>query len=71
MNTSPTNTILAVGVELLGVGLLSLLAGASNEAGSIVVIFMLGLWLIFLITDSRVVAGFGNALANVANQAAK
>jgi hypothetical protein len=71
MATDPgsSDTILAVGIELLGVGLLTVLAGASDEAGNIVVIFMIGLWLIFMITDSGVIAGLGRGLANVASQA--
>jgi hypothetical protein len=62
-------TILAVGVELLGVGLLTVLAGASDEAGNVVLIFMIGLWLIWMISDAGVVTGIGNALQNVASQA--
>jgi hypothetical protein len=64
-----SSEILVVGVELLGVGLLTLLAGASNEAGKIVVIFMIGLWLIWAITDSGALARIGNVFSNVAAQA--
>jgi hypothetical protein len=66
---SSSSVILNVGVELLAVGLFTLLAGASDEAGNIVVIFMIGLWLIWMISDSSVVASIGRALNNVASQA--
>jgi len=64
-----TDILLLVGVELLGVGLLTVLAGASDEAGNVVVIFMLGLWLIWMVSDPSVIGGLGNALGNVAAQA--
>lgn len=66
---SSSDTLLMVGVEILGVGLLTLLAGASDEAGNIVVIFMIGLWLIWMISDSSVIAGLGRGLTNLSAQA--
>lgn len=66
---APGQTILIVAVELLGVALLTLLAGSSNDAGNIVVLLMLGFWLIYLISDSRTVQKLGGVLNNVANQA--
>lgn len=67
--SGPSATALTVGVELLGVGLLTVLAGASDEAGGIVVLFMIGLWLIWMISDASVLSKLGNALSNVAAQA--
>lgn len=64
-----SDEILVIGIELLGVGLLTLLAGASDEAGQIVVIFMIGLWLIWAITDSAALGRIGAVFTNVANQA--
>jgi hypothetical protein len=64
-----SDILLVVGVELLGVGLLTVLAGASDEAGNIVVIFMLGLWLVWMVSDPSIISGLGNALGNVAVQA--
>jgi hypothetical protein len=61
-----SEALMAVGIELLGVGLLALLAGASNDAGNIVVIFMVGLWLIFMITEPSVFTKMSNAVSNVA-----
>lgn len=67
--TGPSAAALSVGVELLGVGLLTILAGASEEAGSVVVLFMIGLWLIWMISDASVLSKLGNALSNVAAMA--
>jgi hypothetical protein len=67
--TGASGAILSIGVELLGVGLLTVLAGASDEAGSIVVLFVIGLWLIYMISDSAVFAKLGNGLSNVASMA--
>lgn len=55
--------ILTLGLELLSVGLLTLIAGASNDVGTIVVIFMVGLWLIYIITNAKVIAGLEAGLA--------
>jgi hypothetical protein len=63
------NVFLVVGVELLGVGLFTLLAGASDDAGNIVIIFMLGLWLIYLVTNPGVIAGLDRGLQNITQQA--
>lgn len=67
--TAAHPTLVVVAVELLAVGLFTLLAGISNDVGTIVVLFMVGLWLIFLITDSQTVAGIGSALTTIANGA--
>jgi hypothetical protein len=63
------NTFLIVGVELLGVGLLTLLAGASDDAGNIVIIFMVGLWLIYMVTNPGVISGLSSSLQDVTKQA--
>jgi hypothetical protein len=68
--SGPPAVILTVGIELLGVGLLTILAGASDEAGKIVILFMLGLWLIWMISDSAGIAKIGNVFNNVASMAA-
>jgi len=46
---SSGNTLLEVGVELLGVGLLTLVAGISDETGKIIVMIMAGFWMIYLV----------------------
>lgn len=61
-----SDTILSVAVELLAVGLFTLIAGASNQFGTVVVIFMLGLWLLYLLTDSQVVTNLVTSLTKVA-----
>ncbi len=64
-----SSSLLVLAVELLGVGLFTLLAGASDDVGHIVIIFMIGLWLIFMVTDSAVIAGLGRGLSTVAKGA--
>lgn len=51
-----TDAILGVAVEGLAVGLFTLVAGASDDAGTIVIIFMVGLWVIWLVTNSGTVS---------------
>jgi hypothetical protein len=62
-----SETILTLALEFLAVGLFTLLAGASDEAGEIMILFMVGLWLIYLVTDSAVVARISATLTRVAN----
>jgi hypothetical protein len=62
-----SETILTLALEFLAVGLFTLLAGANDQSGEIMILFMVGLWLIYLVTDSAVVAGIGATLTRVAN----
>jgi hypothetical protein len=64
------DTLMVVAIELLGVGLFTLVAGTSPDVGTLVVLFMVGLWLIYLISDAKTVAGIGSALQTIANGAA-
>jgi hypothetical protein len=66
--TGTSSTILVIGVEFLAVGLFALIAGISDDVGNLVVIFMIGLWLILMISDSKIFTGLGNALSNVVKQ---
>jgi hypothetical protein len=57
--------ILMLALELLAVGLFTLLAGASPEAGTIMVIVMVTFWFIFAITDSAVIGHLGSVLGTM------
>ena len=61
------NVFVAIAIELLAVGLFTLIAGISNEFGSVVVVFMVGLWLIYMLTTSQVLTKLGDAVAKIAN----
>lgn len=60
-----SQAILVFALELVAVGIFTVLAGISHDVGKIVIIFMVGLWLIYLVTNSGVVAGINNALTTV------
>jgi hypothetical protein len=53
---SPSNSILTVATEIVGVGLLALLAGANEDVGKLIVVFMVGLWAVFMVTNPAVIA---------------
>lgn len=55
--------LLTLGLELLAVGLFTLLAGAGNDMGTVMVVFMVGLWILFLTTHSAVIAGLEMGLS--------
>jgi hypothetical protein len=62
------NTVLVVGTELAAVGVFTLIAGASDDMGSVMVLIMIGLWLIYMVSDSKVITGISNAIGNIAQQ---
>lgn len=51
-----SNAILAVAIELIAVGTFTLIAGINKDFGKLMIVFMVGLWLIFLIQESTLVA---------------
>jgi hypothetical protein len=53
---SASNSILTVATEIVGVGLLALLAGSNEDVGKLVVVFMVGLWAVFMVTNPAVIA---------------
>jgi hypothetical protein len=64
-----SETILTLGLELSAVALFTIIAGFSDDAGTFMILWMVGLWLIYMVSDSAVIAGFSNAIANIASQA--
>lgn len=61
-----SEAIMTLGLEILAVGIFTVMAGISHDMGTIVIIFMVGFWLIYMITDSAVIAKIGAALTTVA-----
>lgn len=57
-----SQAIVTLALELLAVSLFTLLAGASDEVGTLVVLFMVGMWMIYLIENSKLIAGLEKAL---------
>ena len=57
-----SDVIVTIALEFLAVGLFTLIAGASNEMGTVMVIFMVGMWMIYMITESGTIAKLEKAL---------
>jgi hypothetical protein len=53
---SSSGTVLAVAVEVVGVSVLAIVAGASDAAGKMIVLFMVGLWLVFMVTNPGIIS---------------
>jgi hypothetical protein len=62
-----SSAILILGVEFAAVALFTFIAGASDDAGTIMVVFMIGLWLIYMVNDSKVIAGISNVIGNISS----
>lgn len=60
--TGSSEAIVQLALELLAVSLFTLMAGASKEMGSLMVLFMIGFWLIYLIQNAKVIAGLERML---------
>lgn len=52
--SNATHAFLQVGVELIGVGIVSFAAGTNDELGKVIVWIMLGLWAIWLMNNPSV-----------------
>lgn len=76
-HATAADSILQVGMEIIGVGIVAFAAGSNDEMGKIIVWIMLGLWLIWLMnnpgiqgTITKFVGSFSPApAANAAGQA--
>jgi len=64
---SSSSTILVIGLELGAVALFTFVAGVSDDAGTIMVVIMIGLWLLYMVNDSQVIAGISNAIGNISS----
>jgi hypothetical protein len=64
-----TDAILSVAVEGLAVGIFTLIASANDQMGSLVLIFMVGLWVIWLVTNSGTVSRLATTVGNINNLA--
>lgn len=63
---TPANEAKGLLIQLAAVGVFTLIAGISNDVGTLVVIFMVGMWILFLITNPTITAKIGNAATNAA-----
>lgn len=65
-DTAPHVALLALGLSLLAVLLMVIVAGASPDAGRLMVVTMVGLWLVWLVrhpTAFSTVARLGGTLS--------
>jgi uncharacterized membrane protein len=58
-----SDVLLALIVEGTGIGVLTLLAGISDDVGTVIVVFMTGLFLLFLINHQNFQSYITNVLA--------
>lgn len=58
-----SEAILMLALELLAVGLFTIIAGTNDDMGTLVILFMLGMWLIYLVSNAAVLSGLESALA--------
>ncbi|HEX4201190.1 MAG TPA: hypothetical protein VHY59_06705 [Chthoniobacterales bacterium] len=60
-----SDIMLALIVEGVGIGFLTLLAGTSEDVGTTIVVFMVGLWLLFLFNHQGVQSYITNVGSNI------
>lgn len=61
--SAQSEAFLEVFLESLAVGVFTLIAGVSKDAGKLALVFMSGFWLIYLITNATVISKLESALA--------
>lgn len=64
-----TSNLLALGLEVLFLGIVIIIAGISDEIGKLVSIFMFGLFMVFLVAHPQVFARFTQVIGTVGKQA--
>lgn len=65
MAINSSNLVLALIVEGVGLGVITLLAGISDDVGTIMVVFVIGVWLLWLVNHPGVQSYVTNVSANV------
>lgn len=60
--SAASEAMLEVMLESLAVGVFTLIAGVSADAGKLALVFMSGFWLIYLITNASVIQKLESAL---------
>lgn len=65
LRSPDSNAILAVALELIAIGTFTLIAGINHDFGSLMIIFMVGLWLIFLIQESSMISHLESLITTV------
>lgn len=64
-DTSPSGSILGLGAELIILALATGVAGISDDTGTMMVIFMVGLLLLWLIYHTKITNAIPNFLGNL------
>lgn len=57
-----SDALLMFALELVGVGLFTIIAGANSQMGTVVLLFMTGLWLLYMITNTAVLTKLEKAM---------
>lgn len=60
-----SDIVFALIAEGVGIGFLTLLAGSSEDVGTTIVVFMVGLWLLFLFNHQGVQSYITNVGSNI------
>jgi hypothetical protein len=60
-----SDIVLALIVEGIGLGVVTLIAGISEDVGTVMVVFMIGLFLLFLINHQGIQGYISNVMGNV------
>jgi hypothetical protein len=60
---SAGDALLTLGLEFTAVGMFALLADTSDDMANIVMTFMIGLWLIWMISNAKTLQGLNNVIS--------
>jgi hypothetical protein len=62
--------LVTLSLEFLAVGLFALIAGINDAVGSIMVLFVTGIFIFYLITNAKFISGLANAITQLSKNPA-
>ncbi len=60
-----TDTVMAILIEAGGIVVVTIIAGLSDRVGTMMIIVLVGLWLLFLMNNTTMVTNFATTVANI------
>jgi hypothetical protein len=63
--TQAHDVLLALLIEATGIVIVVTVAGISDSVANLMLVFAIGLWLVFLVMNAETVAGFTSKLTNI------
>jgi hypothetical protein len=71
VNTAAVDALLAVIVQTGGIAIVVIIAGFNDTVANLMIVFIVGLWILFLVMHPDIVGKYSNVLTNIQTGAKK